>query len=169
MRPNHTAPLQERVAAVIDTMYDGLTAPDSRAIETLRMALPRESAELERLYPKTAAELASWGQSWIQACHEAFADVDVDPVRVRAVAAFLPGRCGASPRNASWGATPISIWPDGASPTPSRHTCGSVDPPPARGDHRPLRVDATSAQAGTVPGSIGDGRGWRDVAQLRLG
>lgn len=91
MRPNHTAPLQERIAAIIDTMYDGLTAPDSRAIETLRMALPREGAELERLYPKTAAELASWGKSWIKACHEAFADVDVDPVRVRAVAAFLPG------------------------------------------------------------------------------
>lgn len=91
MQPNRDVPLQARIAAIIDTMYDGLTAPDSRAIETLRMALPRESAELERLYPKTAAELASWGQSWIKACHEAFADDDVDPVRVGAVAAFLPG------------------------------------------------------------------------------
>ncbi len=91
MRPYPDAPLRDRVAAIIDTLYDGLTAPDSRAIETLRMSLPRDSAELERLYPKTAAELASWGQSWIDACHRAFADIDVDPARVSEVAAFIPG------------------------------------------------------------------------------
>jgi AcrR family transcriptional regulator len=85
------APLRERVAAIIDTLFDGLTAPDSRAIETLRAALPRDSAELERLYPQTAAELKSWGQSWMVACQRAFADVDVDPDRIREVAAFIPG------------------------------------------------------------------------------
>ena len=53
---------------IIDLLYDGLTAPDSRAIETLRAALPRDGAELERLYPQTAAELQSWGRSWIEAC-----------------------------------------------------------------------------------------------------
>ena len=84
-------PLQDRVAAIIDILYDGLTAPDSRAIETLRSTLPRDMAELERLYPKTAAELASWGRGWIEACQRAFADVDVDPDRIREVAAFIPG------------------------------------------------------------------------------
>jgi len=85
------APLRERVATIIDTLFDGLTAADSRAIETLRAALPRDSAELERLYPRTAAELQSWGRSWVDACHKAFADVDVDPDRIREVAAFIPG------------------------------------------------------------------------------
>jgi AcrR family transcriptional regulator len=85
------APLRERVATIIDLLFDGLTAPDSRAIETLRMSLPRDSAELERLYPQTAAELQSWGRSWNQACQTAFADVDVDPERVRQVASFIPG------------------------------------------------------------------------------
>lgn len=85
------APLRERVATIIDTLFDGLTAADSRAIETLRAALPRDSAELERLYPRTAAELQSWGRSWIEACQNAFADVDVDPDRIREVAAFIPG------------------------------------------------------------------------------
>ena len=42
------APLRERVAAIIDLLFDGLSAPDSRAIETLRAALPRDGAELER-------------------------------------------------------------------------------------------------------------------------
>ena len=69
---NPDAPLRERVAAIIDLLFDGLSAPDSRAIETLRAALPRDGAELERLYPKTAAELQSWGRSWIEACQQAF-------------------------------------------------------------------------------------------------
>lgn len=92
--PSHAhpgAPLRERVAAIIDLLFDGLSAPDSRAIETLRAALPRDAAELERLYPQTAAELRSWGRSWIESCQTAFADVDVDPERIREVASFIPG------------------------------------------------------------------------------
>jgi len=85
------APLHERVAAIIDTLYDGLAEPDSRAIENLRAALPRDHAELERLYPQTAAELHSWGQAWLATCREAFAGLDVDPERVREVATLIPG------------------------------------------------------------------------------
>ncbi|HYJ54566.1 MAG TPA: TetR/AcrR family transcriptional regulator, partial [Mycobacterium sp.] len=62
-----------------------------RAIENLRAALPRDHAELERLYPHTAAELYSWGQSWLQTCRNAFAGLDVDPERVREVATLIPG------------------------------------------------------------------------------
>lgn len=86
-----TAPLRQRVAGIIDTLYDGLTATDSRAIENLRAALPRDPAELERLYPRTAAELQSWGRGWLATCLDAFADLDVDPDRVNEVASFIPG------------------------------------------------------------------------------
>jgi hypothetical protein len=89
--PNPAVSLADRVSAIIDLLFDGLTAPDSRAIETLRAALPRDGDELERLYPQTSAELKSWGRSWIEACQTAFADVDVDPGRVNEVAAFIPG------------------------------------------------------------------------------
>lgn len=85
------ASLRDRVASIIDTLYDGLAEPDSRAIENLRAALPRDPAELERLYPQTAAELFSWGQSWLQICHNAFAGLGVDPDRVREVATLIPG------------------------------------------------------------------------------
>lgn len=85
------APLRDRVAAIIDTLYHGLASQDSRAIESLRAALPRDHSELERLYPRTAAELFSWGKSWLQTCHSAFADLGVDPRRVREVAALIPG------------------------------------------------------------------------------
>jgi AcrR family transcriptional regulator len=90
-QPDPKTPLHERVSAIIDVLFDGLSSPDSRAIETLRAALPRDGAELERLYPHTAAELQSWGRTWIEACQTAFADVDVDPERVREVASFIPG------------------------------------------------------------------------------
>lgn len=84
-------PLRDRVAAIIDTLYDGLAEPDSRAIENLRAALPRDPAELERQYPQTAAELYSWGQSWLEVCRNAFAGLGIDPERVREVAALIPG------------------------------------------------------------------------------
>ena len=92
--PSNAAPhgtLAQRVTGILDVMYDGLTATDSRAIENLRAALPRDRTELERLYPQTAAELASWQLTWITACQNAFADLDVDPGRVREVALFIPG------------------------------------------------------------------------------
>ena len=88
---DQAAPLRDRVAGIIDTLYDGLAEPDSRAIENLRAALPRDHAELERLYPRTAAELFSWGQSWLQICVDAFEGLDVDPGRVREVATLIPG------------------------------------------------------------------------------
>src|SRR5580693_4814509 len=85
------APLRERIGAIVDTLYRGLASPDSRAIENLRAALPRDPRELERLYPRTAAELFSWGRSWLETCQNAFAGLDVDPDRVREVAALIPG------------------------------------------------------------------------------
>ncbi len=85
------ASLRERVGAIIDTLYHGLASEDSRAIENLRAALPRDHHELERLYPRTAAELFSWGRSWQETCQRAFAGLDVDPLRVREVAALIPG------------------------------------------------------------------------------
>jgi AcrR family transcriptional regulator len=85
------APLRQRVGAIIDTLYHGLASDDSRAIENLRAALPRDHRDLERLYPRTAAELFSWGRSWQETCQRAFAGLGVDPLRVREVAALIPG------------------------------------------------------------------------------
>src|ERR1700749_4280920 len=89
--PPVDAPLHKRVGAIIDTLYYGLASADSRAIENLRAALPQDPAELERLYPRTAAELFSWGRGWLATCQNAFADLNIDPERVRAVATFIPG------------------------------------------------------------------------------
>ncbi|WP_280417353.1 TetR/AcrR family transcriptional regulator [Nocardia carnea] len=88
IKPDGT--LHERVAAMITAMARGLRSRESLAIETLRAALPRDHTELERDFPLTAAELASWKPHWDTACQKAFADLDLDPVKVRKVAALLP-------------------------------------------------------------------------------
>lgn len=83
--------LHRRVARIVDTLYHGLSSADSRAIENLRAALPCDPDELERLYPRTAAELASWEKSWLETCQRAFADLDLAPERVHGVATLIPG------------------------------------------------------------------------------
>ena len=88
---DESAPLRDRIEAIVDTLYYGLAEPDSRAIESLRAALPRERDELERLYPRTAAELYSWGRSWLETCRNAFVGLDIDPDRLREVATLIPG------------------------------------------------------------------------------
>ena len=62
-----TAPLRVRVSGIVDTLYDGLTSTDSRAIETLRAAMPRDREELERLYPLTAGE-SIMASGWLATC-----------------------------------------------------------------------------------------------------
>ncbi|WP_235948091.1 TetR/AcrR family transcriptional regulator [Nocardia terrae] len=86
----HEGTLHERVAALVHAMAAGLRQPESLAIETLRAALPRDHAELERDFPRTAAELASWKPNWDNACDRAFADLDLDRVKIRKVAALIP-------------------------------------------------------------------------------
>ncbi|WP_420751210.1 TetR/AcrR family transcriptional regulator [Rhodococcus sp. O3] len=88
IKPDGT--LHERVTALIEAMAVGLRTPESLAIETLRAALPRDHAELERDYPQTAAELASWKPNWDKAIERSFADLGLDPVKLRQVAALIP-------------------------------------------------------------------------------
>src|ERR1700753_2019887 len=83
--------LHRRVGHIIDTLYHGLSSADSRAIENLRAAPPRDPDELERLYPQTAAELFSWSKNWLETCQQAFAGLDIAPNRVRGVATLIPG------------------------------------------------------------------------------
>jgi AcrR family transcriptional regulator len=85
------ATLHQRVGTIVDILYEGLTSAESKAIENLRAALPRDHTELEALYPRTAAELSSWGKGWLATCLDAFADLDVDPDRVAGIAELIPG------------------------------------------------------------------------------
>lgn len=51
---------------------------------------PASTPHSKRLSAHTAAELASWKPNWDTACARAFADLELDPVKVRQVAALIP-------------------------------------------------------------------------------
>ena len=90
-RTDASDPVEARVEQIVHTLWRGLATSDARAIDALRSALPRERAELEQRFPRTAAALSSWQTSWVETCVQAFADLDLDADRVREVAALLPG------------------------------------------------------------------------------
>ena len=85
------ATLGERVATVIETIWNALDRPSVRAMYTLRSALPPDFGDLEAEYPRTAAALLEWDRRWEAACREAFEGVDVDPARLHRVRSLLPG------------------------------------------------------------------------------
>lgn len=83
--------LGERVQAVVSLLWAAMDLPVFRAIHHLRLALPREREELEATYPHTAAAIARWDAAWTTTVEQAFAGLDVDPVRLSRVRSLLPG------------------------------------------------------------------------------
>lgn len=82
--------LGERVDALVEMLWNALDLPVSRAIYQLRTALPQDRAELETAFPRTAKAIASWEAHWAGAIEHAFADLDLDRVRLSRVHAMLP-------------------------------------------------------------------------------
>lgn len=89
--PADVATLGERVALIVETIWNALEKPSLRAMHNLRSALPREWRDLEAEYPRTAAALLEWDRRWEAACRAAFEGIDVDPVKLRRVRMLLPG------------------------------------------------------------------------------
>ena len=89
--PPDVVTLEARVAMIVDIIWDAMGKPALKAMHNLRRSLPRERAELEAQYPRTAAALAAWDSKWQRACREAFGGIDVDGGRLERVRAFLPG------------------------------------------------------------------------------
>ncbi|KAA9156549.1 TetR/AcrR family transcriptional regulator [Amycolatopsis acidicola] len=83
--------LAELVPAIVENLWSALDAPGSRAIESLRHALPRHREELESEFPLTAAALAAWDVNWTHACKTAFENLDVDDAKLQRIRALLPG------------------------------------------------------------------------------
>lgn len=83
--------LGERVSTVVSLLWSAMDLPVFRAIHHLRLGLPREREELEATYPRTAAAIARWDEAWTRTVEQAFAGLDVDPVRLARVRSLLPG------------------------------------------------------------------------------
>lgn len=83
--------LEERITVIVERFWRALGFREGRAIENLRVMLPGDTATLERTHPATAAALSAWERRWAEANAQAFAGLDVDPVKLQRVQIFLPG------------------------------------------------------------------------------
>lgn len=83
--------LAERVASIVDLLWEAMDLRTSRAIHHLRLALPRQREELESEYPATAAAIAHFDAAWTDLVTHAFDGFDLDPVRLARVRSLLPG------------------------------------------------------------------------------
>ncbi|MFV8167454.1 TetR/AcrR family transcriptional regulator [Mycobacterium sp. 134] len=82
--------VEERVAEIIDLLWNAYASPYNAALSNLRAALAKDRAELERNYPRTASALDVLEDALIKQFGEFFDGVTVDPRRARQVSALLP-------------------------------------------------------------------------------
>lgn len=82
--------VEKRVAEIIDLLWNAYDSPYNAAVSTLRAALARDRAELERSYPRTASAFDVLEDALFKQFREFFDGITVDPRHARQVSALLP-------------------------------------------------------------------------------
>jgi AcrR family transcriptional regulator len=82
--------VEKRIAEIIDLLWKAYDSPYNAAVSTLRAALAKDRAELERGYPRTADALDALEDNWLKQFREFFDGITVDPRHARQVSALLP-------------------------------------------------------------------------------
>ena len=82
--------LHERVSVLIRRQWDGYARPAARAVENLRLALPRDQETLDRDFPRTAAAVARMTEVWQATWVELFSDLPVSDVTLRRLRILIP-------------------------------------------------------------------------------
>lgn len=83
--------LRTRVTRLIELLWEGAATPAVRAVENLRLALPRDLEVLEETYPKTTESLRRLDAVWEEAWRRFFVDFDVSRTRLQRVQSLIPG------------------------------------------------------------------------------
>jgi len=91
-----TAPKQEgslarRVTAIVDSLWLGFDAPNARAVQNLRMSLPRDRITLAREFPATAAAWQHFDEVWTTIFDELLEGLVSSKTKLRRVRSLLPG------------------------------------------------------------------------------
>lgn len=89
-RPLDDASISRRVNVVIERLWAGWDSPGVRAVENLRLALPRHAETLAAEYPETEAALRRFDQTWQYVWSQLFADLPVSEIRLRRVRSLIP-------------------------------------------------------------------------------
>lgn len=82
--------LHERVSVLIRRQWEGYARPAARAVENLRLALPRDQATLDRDFPRTAAAVERMTELWQATWVELFSDLPVSDVTLERLRVLIP-------------------------------------------------------------------------------
>jgi AcrR family transcriptional regulator len=83
--------IEERVRAIVATMWGTLDDPMVRAVTNLRQLLPHDTDVLDVQFPATAAAIRRWDAAWNAAWDEIFRGLVRSKVKLRRVRSLLPG------------------------------------------------------------------------------
>ena len=82
--------LATRVATTVEWLRVALDRPSARAVQTIRMGLPHDPAQLAREFPKTAASLEAVDAAWSVMIEEMLNDVVASRSKIHRVQQLLP-------------------------------------------------------------------------------
>lgn len=90
LRADASWSVRRRVSTLIDQMWAGWERPEARAVESLRLALPRSPEQLAAEFPKTEVALREFDAHWERLWSQAFADLPITATELRRVRTLIP-------------------------------------------------------------------------------
>ncbi len=85
------ASLKRRVTFIVETLWNGHASPHARAVQNLRLAIPRDHEALTAALPKTEAALHRWDIEWQSAFEQLFDGLALSKTKVRRARSLVPG------------------------------------------------------------------------------
>jgi AcrR family transcriptional regulator len=89
--PKKEGSLARRVTAIVERLWIGFDEPNARAIQNLRMSLPRDRVTLADEFPATAAAWLHFDQVWTAIFDELLEGLVSSKTKLRRVRSLLPG------------------------------------------------------------------------------
>ncbi len=93
--PKREGSLARRVTVMVDSLWIGFDDPNARAVQNLRMSLPRDRGALADEFPATAEAWQRFDQIWTTIFDELVEGLVSSKTKLRRVRSLLPGAlCG---------------------------------------------------------------------------
>jgi AcrR family transcriptional regulator len=89
-QPKRESSLSVRVASIVDTLWRGFDEPNARAVQNLRLSLPREYVVLGKEFPATAQALRAFDEQWAEVFDRILDGLVSSKVKLRRVRYLLP-------------------------------------------------------------------------------
>jgi AcrR family transcriptional regulator len=89
--PRGTSSVRRRLAAIVESLWTGYQTPIARAVENIRVTLPRDPAVLARDFPRTLAALRLFEGDWNVMFDRLCEGISTSPAKIRRIRTLIPG------------------------------------------------------------------------------